>query len=119
MAISRLKSLLLSLGLSTLSVAAVLFILQPQASASTPEFFVAPSVLYIAPDGDCNGASPCYGNLQDAVDAALPFDEVRMAAGVYTDTDTGLRGSLAQIDVELTITGGYTTTDWTTAYGVS
>ena len=85
MAISLLKLLLPSLVLSLLSVAAVLFILQRQASANTPRFLNSPSVYYIAPDGDCNGASPCYGNLQEAVDAALPADEIRIATGVYTD----------------------------------
>lgn len=82
----------------------------------------SPSVRYVAPGGNCNGASPCYGGVQAAVDAAAPGDEIRVAAGTYTDvhvrsrddiTTTGVVTQVVYISKTLTVRGGYTTTDWT------
>lgn len=58
--------------------------------------------------------NPCR-TVQYAIDQALPGDEVRVAAGVYTGVND--RGGLSQIvylTKTLTIRGGYTTADWTT-----
>lgn len=57
---------------------------------------------------------PCR-TVQYAVDQALPGDEIRVAAGTYTDMDN--LGDLRQIvylEKSLTIRGGYTTANWTT-----
>ena len=43
------------------------------------------SILYVASDGNCNGATPCYGNIQTAVDAAISGDIIKVTEGVYTD----------------------------------
>ncbi len=82
-----------------------------------------PAVLYVAPDGTCEGASPCFANVQAAVDAANPGDEIRIATGVYTDVHVRSRVVLTTTDVftqvvylskTLTLRGGYTTTNWIT-----
>ncbi|MDY7078903.1 MAG: hypothetical protein SXV54_18470, partial [Chloroflexota bacterium] len=74
------------------------------------------SILYVAPNGDCGAGVPdCYANVQAAVDVAVPGDEIRVSAGIYTHTNT--YGNLVQsvyISKTITIQGGYTTTNWTT-----
>jgi len=39
---------------------------------------------YVAADGDCGTNTPCYGQLQAAVDAANDGDLLLVAAGSYT-----------------------------------
>ena len=82
---------------------------------------------YVAPGGECHGATPCYATLQAAIDAASPGDELRVAQGVYTDV-TAREYNLTYpqtvtqalfIDKSLTVRGGYTVTDWTTAQPVA
>ena len=66
------------------------------------------STLYVAPDGDCGGASPCYATIQAAVDDASDGDAVKVAQGVYTGTGF----QVVYISKAITVTGGYTITDW-------
>jgi hypothetical protein len=79
---------------------------------------------YVSPDGTCGGATPCHVTIQAAIDAAHSNDEVCVAQGVYTDVtsfDYDLAGwtrTITQvifIDKSLTVRGGYTITNWTTA----
>lgn len=51
-------------------------------------------------DADCDG---CYDTVQRAIDHAGTGDEIRVAGGAYTMT----AGTVANIDKELWITGGY------------
>jgi len=74
-----------------------------------------PGILYVAPGGDCGGATPCYATVQAAVDAANPNDEIRVTAGIYAGVSA--RAGVTQtvyISKTVTIRGGYTTANWTT-----
>jgi hypothetical protein len=60
------------------------------------------------------GGSPCR-TVQYAANQALPGDEIRVAAGTYTGTNSyGGLSQLIYLTKSLTIRGGYTTTNWTT-----
>ena len=77
----------------------------------------AADILYVAPGGACGGSVPnCYASLQAAVDAAAPGDEIRAAAGTYTDLsvrprrDITTTGSVTQtlyLSKTVTVRGGY------------
>jgi uncharacterized repeat protein (TIGR01451 family) len=102
----------LALAIALLTMAGLLGLV---ISASSKTACAQGTIHYVASGGNCGGASPCYSIVQDAVDAAQPGDEIRIAAGTYTDINN--QGGLAQvvyIDKDLTLRGGYTTTDWTT-----
>lgn len=72
-------------------------------------------VLYVAPSGNCGGMQQCFSSLQDAVNAAHPGDEVRVAAGVYSGiNNNGGHPQHLYIDKNLTIRGGFTTSNWIT-----
>jgi hypothetical protein len=72
---------------------------------------------YVAPDATCGDKTPCFGDVQEAVDAVDdPDDVVKVAAGTYTGV--AAREDVTQvayISKTLTIRGGYTTTNWLTA----
>ncbi len=70
---------------------------------------------YVAPGGNCGGATPCYATVQAAVDAAADGDLIKVAQGTYTGVF--VRDSLTQtvyLDKAVTLRGGFTSTDWTT-----
>ncbi len=68
----------------------------------------SPDTLYVsATDPTCGGHSPCYANVQDAVDAAAAGDEVLVAGGTYTDTDTASVGYVVALSKSITLRGGY------------
>jgi len=76
-----------------------------------------PVIHYVAPSGDCGGASPCYSTIQAAVNAAVSYDEIRVATGTYSQVSTG-NGYTAVIWIvnkKITLTGGYTTANWNTS----
>jgi hypothetical protein len=75
--------------------------------------YAATQTRYVAPGAQCGSMSPCYANVQAAVDAANTGDEIRVAAGVYTGVST-VHGEtqVVYLDKTLTIRGGYSTSDW-------
>lgn len=94
-----------SLALCVALLAGILFLVSSSAQAKS-------SVLYVAPGGDCGGASPCYATIQGAVDAASDGDTIKVAQGTYT----GAGFQVAYIDKSITLRGGYATTDWVHSY---
>lgn len=70
------------------------------------------AVLYVAPGGNCGGESPCYGTVQGALDAASGGDTIKVAQGVYTSAGA----EVARVEKAVTLAGGYSITNWSTAY---
>ena len=89
-----------------IGTAVLLFLLgkPTQACADSPR--------HVAPD--CTGVPvPCYTTVQDAIDAADPGDEIRVAAGHYTGMQTiGGARQLVVISKTVTLRGGYTAPDF-------
>ena len=68
---------------------------------------------YVVPVGQCGSISPCYTQVQAAVDAANPGDSIYVAAGTYTGvSDRNGTTQLVYIDKTLIIKGGYDSTTW-------
>ena len=80
------------------------------ATAAAPADLDA-AVLYVAPGGNCGGASPCYATVQGAVDAASSGDTIKLAQGIYTGTGA----EVARVEKAVALAGGYSTSDWSTA----
>ena len=97
----------------------------------------APDTRYVATTGndvgnDCHtAANPCQ-TIQHAVDQADAGDEIRVAAGTYTDTiartppllypnppASGVVTQVVYISKTITIRGGYTTANWATSNPVA
>ncbi|MBU1751099.1 MAG: hypothetical protein KKA73_25730 [Chloroflexi bacterium] len=75
----------------------------------------ASSVRYVAPGGNCGGASPCYSTVQAAVDAAQAGDEIRIATGMYSGINNqGGKPQVVYVAKSLTLRGGFTTANWNT-----
>lgn len=77
----------------------------------------SPGVHYVAPGGNCGGASPCHGEIQAAVNAAVNGDEIRVAEGTYSQVSTGngITAVVRIVDKKITLRGGYATSDWNTS----
>lgn len=91
----------------------------PIARAAGPRY-VAPIPTGTDIGNDClNNATPC-ATIQHAVDLADPGDEIRVAAGTYTDVFTHVSvlfspsviTQTVYVSKSIIIRGGYTTTNW-------
>lgn len=104
-----------TLLLLLLGVTALLSLAAPPEAARANE-----TILYVddetCPDAGSGTQGDPYCQIQAAVDAAAPDEEVRVAAGTYSDIN--VRGGITQvvyISKTVIIRGGYTPTDWNTS----
>jgi hypothetical protein len=88
----RVLSLVLSLTLGLVLVGALLTLADASARAQA-------ATHYVAPDGDCGEASPCYATVQAAVDAAASGDVIKIAAGTYTNVRARPQDGVAAADL--------------------
>ncbi len=96
------------------TVAVVFLLAWPSASVRAD-----PDICYVAPGGDCGGASPCYASVQDCVDVASDGDLIKVATGTYTEVQGRLAPpeydgpsiitQVVYISKSVIIRGGYTT----------
>jgi uncharacterized repeat protein (TIGR01451 family) len=106
-------------------VLALIFIFsafQSPSALGKPLIQAAGIIRYVALTGnnvtnDCsNDGAPCQ-TIQYAIDMAQPGDEIRIAAGIYTDiiVREGIT-QVAYIDKTIAVAGGYTITNWVASY---
>ena len=105
-------SVSLALATTCAGIGALLLLLIGLAGMDHPPAYASPGVRYVAPGGDCGGETPCYDAPQDAVDDALPGDEIRIAASLYPIAAGAPQ--VVYIDKTLTMRGGYTPGNWQT-----
>jgi hypothetical protein len=67
--------------------------------------------LYVAKSSNCGAGAPCYGSIQDAVDAASDGTLIKVASGVYTTTET----EVLRVSKGVHLIGGYDADNWTEA----
>ncbi|GAF72046.1 unnamed protein product, partial [marine sediment metagenome] len=106
-------SLLAPCGL--VGLALLLLALSQGAVASVPEPAASPTVppagfFTVCPGGECD-----FTTIQDAVDAASDGDTIKVAQGIYTSSAF----QVVYVNKAITLTGGYTTTDWVHSHPVT
>ena len=99
---SRAASIFLAIMLGLVALVGTMALLD-----GGPAYAVS-GVLYVALDGDCQGASPCFEAIQEAVDSAADRSTIKVAQGVYT----GDGEQVVSVSKAITLSGGFTTTNW-------
>jgi uncharacterized repeat protein (TIGR01451 family) len=106
MSARRFRIICLTLTVTLLATIGAMALLGSQSAEASP------GILYVASGENCGTATPCHSTVQDAVDAAVAGDEIRVAAGLYPIA--GSADQVVYVDKDLTIRGGYTTDSWDT-----
>ena len=112
----NIKRLFLALALGLGLALGLLCLLGSQNSVALAD----PGILYVAPGGNCGGATPCYATVQAAVDAASEGDVIKVAQGTYTGVQnvpslSSVWFTATQVVVitkTVVVRGGYATSDW-------
>ena len=74
-----------------------------------PTSFPEPTrTLYVATSSNCGTGSPCYGTIQEAVDAASDGTLIKVGGGVYTTTES----QVLSVRKGVHVVGGYDVDDW-------
>lgn len=74
-----------------------------------PTSFPEPTrTVYVAPSSKCGARSPCYGTIQDAVDAASDGTLIKVAGGIYTTTES----QVLSVRKGVHVVGGYDVDNW-------
>jgi hypothetical protein len=96
---------------------ASLFVFSLLAFAIPKTAFADGTIHYVTTDGNCGSASPCYSSIQAAVLAANNYDQIRVAQGTYSQISTGdgITGVVLIVNKVVSISGGYTISDWNTS----
>ena len=98
-----------------LSVSSTLGVSTAASGSGTRAETPSGTLRYVALDGECGGATPCYASFQEAIDAAVEGDEIRIAAGTYTGVSAhGALRQVAFVEKSLTLRGGFTPASWET-----
>ncbi|NIV31701.1 MAG: hypothetical protein GWN58_20120, partial [Anaerolineae bacterium] len=105
MDIGKCRAIVFSLATGALLVAGVLGLLLLDGTPHVAR--AANGIRYVAPDGDDGGQCDSVANrcrtVQRAIDVASAFDEIRVAAGTYTQA----AGTVAAIEETVTLLGGW------------
>jgi hypothetical protein len=77
----------------------------------------ATTTRYVAEHAACGLKSPCYADIQSAIDDSNSGDEILVAGGIYSGVQTQIYdgeviSQVVFIDKDLSIQGGYLTTTW-------
>ncbi|MGC9397400.1 MAG: hypothetical protein ACP5J4_21350, partial [Anaerolineae bacterium] len=109
---AKIKSLVVPLVLALLLISGALALLGGWQSGLSP-VYAQGTARYVAPGGndssnDCSTASNPCRTVQYAVGQASAGDDILLASGVYTANGAE---AIADISKNLTVRGGYTTTD--------
>ncbi len=103
MKLKKCKYMVCSLAIAGLLVAGMLWLLNGVSHVAR----AANGVRYVAPGGDDGGQCDSIANrcrtVQRALDVADPFDEIRVATGIYT----GAAGTVAAINETVALLGGW------------
>jgi parallel beta-helix repeat protein len=113
MTLKRIPTLCFAIVIALIGIIGMLALLNWQSAQADS------NTLFVSKIAGCFGSTPCYATLQDAVDAAQPGDEIRVASGHYWDfytrprrdtVSTGIVTQTVYLSKTLWIRGGFNNT---------